>query len=102
MSLLCSVIVPVYNGSATVERVLAALTRQTVAPEHYEIIVVDDGSQDDTAGKVKSWQARHPALQLHLIQQTNAGPAAARNHGAQVAHAPLLLFTDADCAPTPN
>lgn len=102
MSLLCSVIVPVYNGSATIECVLAALTRQTVAPEHYEIIVVDDGSQDDTAVKVKSWQARHPALQLHLIQQTNAGPAAARNHGAQVAHAPLLLFTDADCAPTPN
>jgi lipopolysaccharide/colanic/teichoic acid biosynthesis glycosyltransferase/GT2 family glycosyltransferase len=102
MPLFCSVIVPVYNGSATIERTLEALARQTVAADHYEIIVVDDGSQDDTAVKVKGWQVRHPACQLHLIQQANAGPAAARNHGAQVAHAPLLLFTDADCAPTPT
>jgi lipopolysaccharide/colanic/teichoic acid biosynthesis glycosyltransferase/GT2 family glycosyltransferase len=102
MELLCSVIVPVYNGSATIERCLAALAKQTIAAARYEIILVDDGSTDDTADKITAWSRQYPQLTLRLIQQPNAGPAAARNRGAQVAHAPLLLFTDADCAPTPS
>lgn len=102
LDLLCSVIVPVYNGSATIERCLEALAKQTIHSTRYEIIIVDDGSKDDTADKIKAWGRQHPQSVVRLIQQPNAGPAAARNHGAQVAHAPLLLFTDADCAPTVN
>lgn len=101
-TLLCSVIVPVYNGSLTIERCLNALAQQTVESACYEIIVVDDGSKDDTAPKVKAWIAAHPQHVTQLVQQANAGPAAARNHGAEVAQAPLLLFTDADCAPLPT
>lgn len=101
-NLLCSVIVPVYNGSQTIERCVNALAEQTVAPACYEIIVVDDGSKDDTAQTVNAWIAAHPHHIARLVQQPNAGPAAARNHGAQVAQAPLLLFTDADCAPLPT
>ncbi len=101
-NLLCSVIVPVYNGDKLIERCLDALRQQTLAAEHFELLVVDDGSQDATAAQVQAWMARHPAYQVRLVQQANAGPAAARNHGAQLAQAPLLLFTDADCAPTPT
>jgi len=101
-ALTCSVIVPVYNGAQTIERCLNALAAQTVPPYRYEIIVVDDGSVDDTAAVIRRWRTRHPALRLTLVQQANAGPAAARNHGARLAQAPLLLFTDADCAPLPD
>lgn len=101
-TLLCSVIVPVYNGAEVIERCLDALAAQTVAPERYEVIAVNDGSTDDTAAVVERWRSLHPQMQLTLLSQANAGPAAARNRGAAAARAPLLLFTDADCAPTPT
>ena len=98
----CTVVVPVYNGAAVISRCLEALGRQTVAPDAYEIIVVNDGSTDATADTVESWRLAHPQHRCRLVQQANAGPAAARNRGAHAATAPILLFTDADCAPLPD
>lgn len=95
----CSVIVPVYNGEGTILHCLDALARQNVGLDRYEVIVVDDGSQDGTAEAVRGWLQGHIGLNLRLLQQANAGPAAARNNGAGAAVAPLLLFTDADCEP---
>ena len=100
--LLCSVIVPVYNGATTIPSCLHALATQTTPSEQYEVIIVDDGSKDTTATIVQDWITAHPQVQARLVQQANAGPAAARNHGAQVAQTNLLLFTDADCVPTPT
>jgi GT2 family glycosyltransferase len=85
-----TVIVPVYNGRATLAGCLQALYTQTCPPA--EIIVVDDGSTDDTA-------AIAAGMGVTVITQRRAGPAAARNRGARAARSPLLLFTDADCAP---
>ncbi|MFN8444133.1 MAG: sugar transferase [Caldilineaceae bacterium] len=99
MGLRFSVIVPVYNGAATIERCLNALAQQRVEHHDFEIIVVDDGSTDSTAAIIHDWMAQHPEFNASLIQQANGGPAAARNTGAKAAQAPLLLFTDADCAP---
>lgn len=93
-------IVPVYNGAGTIRPCLDALAGQSLPPDTYEILVVDDGSTDATAQVVRDWSAGHPHCQARLIQQENAGPAAARNRGAQAARADVLLFTDADCAPT--
>lgn len=90
-----SIIVPTFNGASRIGKCLDALLGQT--PERdAEILVVNDGSTDDTAEVVK----RYPGV--HLIQQGNAGPAAARNRGAQEAGGEILLFTDDDCVPTPN
>lgn len=91
-----SVIVAVHNGQATIERCLAALVQQTMPREHYEIIVVDDGSTDDTRAQVKSFD------EIKLLLQHQAGPASARNLGAQRARGEILLFTDADCEPAPD
>jgi len=88
-----SVIVPVYNGSQTLPACLQALQRQTRPPA--EIIVVDDGSTDDSSTVAAQFG-------VTVISQSNAGPAAARNHGAQIAQGDILLFTDADCAPAPD
>jgi glycosyltransferase involved in cell wall biosynthesis len=85
-----SVIIPVFNGSQTLGACLRALQQQTCQPA--EIIVVDDGSTDDTVAIAKQFA-------IKLLSQTKAGPAAARNYGAKVAQGEILLFTDADCVP---
>ncbi|MEA3339293.1 MAG: glycosyltransferase [Chloroflexota bacterium] len=90
-----SIIVPVYNTEDTLDDCLVALETQTLPGEQYEIVVVDDGSTDGSADIARQHQVR-------LIQQPNAGPAAARNRGARAARGELLLFTDADCAPAPD
>ena len=94
ISLRASVIIPVYNGSQTLAACLLALRQQTQPPT--EIIVVDDGSTDESAAVAAQFGG------VTLISQNNAGPAAARNHGAQVAQEVLLLFTDADCVASPD
>jgi glycosyltransferase involved in cell wall biosynthesis len=92
---LCSIVIPVYNGAETLPACLQALQAQTLPTDQYEVIVVDDGSTDDTAEVARS-------LGVQVVSQPNAGPAAARNRGADLARAPILLFTDADCAPAPD
>ncbi len=96
---LCSVIVPVYNGSATIEHCLDALAQQSIDRKYYELIIIDDGSTDNTEDIVAQWCSRHPQIHCQQNRQPNQGPAAARNLGAQMAQSPLLLFTDADCRP---
>ena len=87
-----SVIIPAYNASVTIERLLRALTVQEF-PRPFEVIVVNDGSTDKTAEVVKAFP------NVKLVSQPNAGPAAARNTGAAYARGDLLCFTDADCVP---
>jgi cellulose synthase/poly-beta-1,6-N-acetylglucosamine synthase-like glycosyltransferase len=90
-----SVVIPAYNASRTIGECLIALAAQTVPQSAYEVIVVDDGSSDDTAAIAE----RHGA---QVLRQANSGPAAARNRGIAAARGEVILFTDADCAPAPD
>lgn len=84
-----SVIIPAYNSVATLGRAIESVRAQTW-PVH-EIIVVDDGSSDDTASVAESFGDA-----VKLIRQTNSGVAAARNAGAGAATGDWLAFLDAD------
>lgn len=92
-----TVIVPAYNAARSLPACLQALRCQRgfESGRELELIVVDDGSTDETgrlAELAGAW----------VLRQPNAGPAAARNRGAQAAHGALLAFTDADCIPAPD
>jgi glycosyltransferase involved in cell wall biosynthesis len=89
-----SVIVPVYNGARTIESCLESLLRQDYPADRYEIIVVDNGSSDDTAAIV----SRYP---VRLLTCAERGPSPARNAGIAHSRAQVVAFTDADCVVDP-
>ncbi|MCR5094118.1 MAG: glycosyltransferase [Lachnospiraceae bacterium] len=89
-----SVIVPAYNTGRYLIDCLNSLTAQTLLPEDLEIIVVDDGSTDDTGHIADAYAAEHP--QVRVIHQDNAGSSAARNTGIENAHGRYLGFVDSD------
>ncbi len=86
-----SIIIPVYNASAYIEQSLTSVFAQTYCD--FEVIVVDDGSTDDTVDRVKKF-SHHASLRY--VYQANAGPAAARNTGLQLASGELIAFLDVD------
>jgi GT2 family glycosyltransferase len=90
-----SIIIPTFNGASRIGHCLEALSKQT-AGHDAEILVVNDGSTDTTAEVVASYPS------VKLVNQVNAGPAAARNRGAMEARGSIILFTDDDCVPLPD
>ena len=88
------VVIPVYNGAHFIRQALdsVALQGDILAT----IIVVNDGSTERTADLVKQFIYEYPALKIELINQDNAGLAAARNTGIRYAKAPFIAFLDAD------
>ena len=90
-----AIIIPTFNGAQRIERCLQAL-RNEIGRRDIAIVVVDDGSTDSTCSVV----GKYP--KVRLITQANAGPAAARNRGAQESQGSILLFTDDDCEPAPG
>lgn len=85
-----SVVVPAFNAERTIARTLGSILTQTSQPT--EIIVVDDGSVDNTASVVHNLNA--PAIRL--VRQENAGVSAARNRGWMEARSEVVAFCDAD------
>jgi glycosyltransferase involved in cell wall biosynthesis len=90
-----SVIIPVYNGADTIAACLQSLLEQTYPADAYEIIVVENGSTDDTTQIVERFPVR-------LFYSDRRGPAAARNLGLTRSDADIVAFTDADCIADPN
>lgn len=88
-----SVIIPAKNAEKTIEACLQGILAQTGIDSQLEIIVVDDGSKDQTA-KISE------KMGVTVIRQENKGPASARNTGTRSAHGEIIAFTDADCVPT--
>lgn len=93
VSINISVVIPTYNRRAILEKALLALGKQDMSPDRYEVILIDDGSTDDTEDMVKSrtWPYR-----LHYEKTRRNGPAAARNLGIKRARGDLIVFIDSD------
>ena len=92
-----SVIVPTRDRPQSLARVLAALTRQSLAADRFEVLVVDDGSAIEVVPQAPAdgWPFR-----LQVLRQPHRGLAAARNHGAEAAAGGILCFLDDDVEPT--
>jgi hypothetical protein len=84
-----SVVIPTYNSGRFLAQALDSVLAQTLPPE--EVIVVDDGSRDDTSDRVKPYAGR-----VRVIRQENQGVAAARNRGLGEATGDVIAFLDAD------
>lgn len=100
-----SVVVPTFRRAALLENCLHALVAQDYDPTRYEIIVCDDGPDDDTRALVERTAdaARARGLVVRYVPVTRTqGPAGARNAGWRAAHAPLIAFTDDDTVPDPH
>jgi len=93
-----SIVLPTFNRRSRLERVLSGLDQQSVDPECFEAVIVDDGSTDDT----QAWLARNDTRRYRVtaIRQTNGGPAKARNTGIDAARGQFVLFLDDDVEPT--
>lgn len=89
---LISVVMPCHNAASFVGEALASVLGQTYP--HVEVIVVDDGSTDETNRIVEAIADTHPG-RVNLVYQPNAGPYAARNHGLSLAHGNFVAFLDA-------
>jgi len=90
-----SVVIPTFRRPDTLLRVLEALGRQTAPPE-FEVVVVDDGSEDSTAERLRAYRAPYP---LRCFFQENSGPARARNRGVEESRGEIVLFLGDDTVP---
>lgn len=89
-------IIPCYRCGGTIHRAVASVHMQTWRPA--ELVVVDDGSGDDTLGRLEALQRRYPGWVRLIALPSNQGPATARNAGWEAARQPYLAFLDADDA----
>jgi glycosyltransferase involved in cell wall biosynthesis len=97
-----SVVIPTYNRQPILTKCLTALERQRIAPnspiEGYEIVVVDDGSNDGTLNWLRANSEQFP--HVRTFAQDHQGPAAARNLGVEAAKGDTIIFIDSDLVVT--
>ena len=91
---LVDVVIPAFNAARYIDQTLKSIALQGSLV--HSIIVVNDGSTDQTAQVVETFTEQHPHLNIQLINQANAGLANARNTGIQNATAPYIALLDAD------
>jgi len=91
-----TVVIPAYNAASIIATGLRAILAQDYPRDRMEVVVVDDGSTDNTPKILASIEG------IRVIRQTNAGPARARNTGWKNGTGEIVLFTDSDCIPAPD
>jgi len=94
VTLRATVVVPIYNRAAELQQVVAALETQTIPHSEWQLLICDDGSDEDLAASVSQ-----SPLDIKWLRQNRGGPAAARNLGLFTASTPIIAFTDSDCIP---
>lgn len=95
-----SVVIPMYNASRTIERALLSIENQ-IGASFKEIIVIDDGSTDDSFDLVKAYKLQS-SLNIIIFKQKNSGVSSARNLGIDKATGDYIAFLDSDDEWAPN
>lgn len=90
-----SVVVPVYNDPVGIRPTLGSLVNQTYPSDDYEVVVVDNDSDDETEAVVESFADRYGDI-VHPAQESTQGSYAARNTGIEHSSGEILVFIDAD------
>ncbi|MFW6275223.1 MAG: glycosyltransferase, partial [bacterium] len=90
-----SVIIPVYNDGERLKKCLTALAQQTYPQKNFEIIVVDNDSDDDIKAICKSFRVKY-------LKEVKKGSASSRNKGLNFAKGDIIASTDSDCIPDKN
>ena len=88
-----SVIIPVFNGEATIAAAIDSVLAQEFGGD-LEVIVVNDGSTDATSSVLDAYRGR-----VTVLDRVNGGPASARNAGVRASHGEYVAFLDAEIAP---
>lgn len=89
-----SVVIPLYNKALSITRCLNSVKNQTVLPD--ELIIINDGSQDNSLEIVKNWVAKNTKIECQIIDQLNQGVSFTRNKGVELSRNNFVAFLDAD------
>lgn len=100
MKVRLSIIIPLYNVESYIIQCLDSIYLQKLLEEEFEVIVVDDGSTDNSFLLVKEYQLKHN--NIRIFKQKNSGPSAARNKAIKEAKGEYILFVDSDDFLLPN
>jgi glycosyltransferase involved in cell wall biosynthesis len=99
LELRISVVISSYQRPRSLYQLLEALAAQTLDPDEFEVIVVDNGSGPETEQIIADAQSRLDLTLRAIRHQVTLGPAGGRNSGWRLAESPLVAFTDDDCRP---
>lgn len=91
-----SVVIPTYNRQIKIIRALESVFNQTRFDLIGEIIIVDDGSQDDTLSLLEVYKNNHNSIEITIISQSNQGASSARNRGIETARYEYIALLDSD------
>lgn len=100
-SLFISIIIPTYNRCEELEELLESLAMQTYPEERFEIVLVDDGSTDETKALTDHFLEAH-GLPIRYFYQQTQGPGPSRNLGMEKAEGDVFVFIDSDCIAPPD
>ena len=92
-----SVLIAARNEGKNIEKLLHSLYNQTFDKENFEVIIVDDHSDDDTFGISESFKVSHPEMSLKLLKATGSGKKQAISQALHAADNEVVIVTDADC-----
>lgn len=91
-----SVVICTYNRAKFIGEALASLARQTLAPDYYEIIIVNNNCSDNTEAICKAFVTAHPSLDINYVIETNQGLSFARNRGIAESKYEIITYIDDD------
>jgi len=98
---LFSIIVPSYNRSGELVELMESFGRQNIDKDKFEVLIVDDGSTDDTEKIINNFISKMD-FQIRFFKRSHEGPGPARNYGMSKAKGDFFLFIDSDCIADEN